>query len=118
MINKLTDKEKHDAFLRSVCSYQGAKNRWAKRAETGLSDEALKQSLKEELGIAGGSGCANTISIAYQGSGLKIWASRTTPNHCMDNPILEGSQTMKMARLVFNIADPENLQADLFGGAL
>ena len=117
MKNQFSQDEKRGVFLRAVCSYQGAKKRWEKRAKTSLNDHDLEQALKHEIGIAGGSGCRDSISIAYQGSGLKIWASRTTPNHGTDEPIFQGTQTMKMARLVFNIADPSNLQADLFGGA-
>ena len=117
MKNQFSQDEKRGVFLRAVCSYAGAKNRWEARSKSPLNDDELEQALKHEIGIAGGSGCRDSISIAYQGSGLKIWASRTTPNHFSDEPIFQGTQTMKMARLVFNIVDPSNLQADLFGGA-
>jgi hypothetical protein len=112
----LTEEEKHSVFLRAVCGFQGSKDRWAKRIQTGLTDEALKAALKYELGHFGGSGSRDSINIAYQGDGLKIWAGSYDLNPCLDAPLFEGMQTIKMARVVFNIADPSNLQIDLFGG--
>lgn len=118
MKTELTEQEKRSAFLRAVCGFQGSKDRWEKRIQTGLDDEGLKKALKYELGHFGGSGSRDSINIAYQGDGLKIWAGSYDLNPCKDAPILEGTQTIKMARYVFNLADPSNLQIDLFGGAL
>jgi len=118
MIKQISQHEAQEAFLRAVCSYQGSKVRWIKRAQTGLDDEALKAALKYELGTFGGSGSRDSLNIAYQGDGLKIWAGSYSLNPCTDAPIFEGTQTIKMARYMFNIADPSDLQIDLFGGAL
>lgn len=112
----LTEEEKRSAFLRAVSGFQGSKDRWAKRIQTGLNDDALAKALKYELGHFGGSGGRDSLNIAYQGDGLKIWAGSYSLNPCTDDPILEGTQTIKMARYVLNIADPSNLQIDLFGG--
>jgi len=117
MSKTFTEEEKRSVFLRAVCSYQGAKERWVKRSEEPMSDEELEEALKYELGTFGGGGCRNSISIAHQGSGLKIWADRDYANFCLDEPLYQGAQTVKMARLVFNIIDAANLQTDLFGGA-
>ncbi len=114
----LTEEEKRSAFLRAVSGYQGSKDRWAKRIQTGLDDDGLKKALKYELGHFGGSGCKDSINIAYQGDGLKIWAGAYSLNPCIDAPIIEGTQTIKMARHVFGIIDPATQQMDLFGGAL
>ena len=117
MKNQFSQDEKRGVFLRAVCSYQGAKKRWEKRSEEPMSDEELEEALKYELGTFGGGGCRDSISIAHQGSGLKIWADRDYANFCLDEPLYQGAQTVKMARLVFNIIDAANLQTDLFGGA-
>lgn len=114
----LTEEEKRSAFLSAVSSYQGSKDRWAKRIESGLDDDALAKVLKYELGHFGGSGGRDSLNIAYQGDGLKIWAGAYSLNPCIDAPILEGTQTIKMARVVFGIIDPTTQQMDLFGGAL
>lgn len=110
----LTEEDKKSAFMRAVTSTQGAKQRWKERLETGLNDQDLHDALRYELGIAGGSGCRNSIDVAYEGAGLKIWASWQSANPCIDAPIYEGKHTMAMARLVFEIADPENKQLALF----
>ena len=116
MSEAFTEEEKRGVFLRAVHSYSGSKERWEKRSEKPMSDEELQEALKYELGIHGGSGCRDSIDIAYQGCGLKIWASRSIPNSCIDKPLFQGAQTVKMARLVFNIIDAANPQTDLFGG--
>jgi len=51
--------------------------------------------------------------VTYQGNGLKIWA-----DHCAGSrsrpPILEGQATLRLAREVYGIADPEERQIGLF----
>tara|TARA_R110002072_G_scaffold187268_1_gene344049 strand:- start:361 stop:714 length:354 start_codon:yes stop_codon:yes gene_type:complete len=116
MSEAFTEEEKRGVFLRAVHSYSGSKERWEKRSENPMSDEELQEALKYELGTFGGGGCRDSISIAYQGCGLKIWADRDYANFCLDEPFLQGLQTIKMARLVFNIIDAANPQTDLFGG--
>lgn len=71
----LTEQDRHAAFVQAVTNTQGAQKRWNERQNTGLSDEDLHSALRYELGIAGGGGCRESISICYQGAGLKIWAS-------------------------------------------
>ena len=62
------------AFMRAVHSMAGAKARWEHYTQVGLNDAELNKALQHELGIFGGSSGQDIISIAYQGSGLKIWA--------------------------------------------
>ncbi len=57
--------ELQSVFLRAVTSMQGATERWQQRAETGLSDDALCEALRYELGIYDGSCGGDRISIAY-----------------------------------------------------
>ncbi len=110
----MTNDDKKKAFIRAVNNMQDAENRWKERAEIGLTDEQLSQALRYELGIAGGSGGRDALSIAYEGSGLKIWAGWQNINPYMDQPIFEGQKTVKMARIVFGIADPSDKQMALF----
>lgn len=116
MSEAFTEEEKRGVFLRAVCNTEGFKKRWEKRSENPMSDEELQEALKYELGIFGGGGCRDSISIAYQGCGLKIWADRDYANSSLDEPLFQGAQTIKMARLVFARLDAANPQTDLFGG--
>ncbi len=113
-IHSLSPSDIQSAFLRAVTSMQGAPERWEQRAEAGLTDDELQDALKYELGIAGGSSCRDSISVAYQGAGLKIWASRDYANSCLDEPVLQDRQTMAIARHVFSIANPDDRQMALF----
>ncbi len=110
----LSEDNKKEVFIRAVTSMAGAKKRWKERAETGLDEQSLYDALRYELGTACGSGCSDRINIAYQGAGLKIWASWQSVNHCIDTPIFEGKHTMAMARLVYSICDPDDRQQKLF----
>ncbi|NOX73861.1 MAG: hypothetical protein GXP03_09655, partial [Alphaproteobacteria bacterium] len=66
-----------------------------------MSDDDLAQALQTTLGIFGGSGGPNQLSITYQGSGLKIWASWHVHNHVAEKPLFAGKATIAMARLVY-----------------
>ena len=113
-VKLFTHDEIESVFLRAVHSYSGSKARWAQHIRTGLTDDELHDALKRELGIHGGSGCRDSINIAYAGSGLKIWASWDYANSSLDKPILQGRQTMEMARKVFGIRNPDDCQMSLF----
>ncbi len=110
----MTNGDKKKAFIRATHNMQDAEKRWKERTKTGLTDEQLSQALRYELGIAGGSGSRDTLSIAYEGSGLKIWAGWKSINPYMEQPIFEGQQTINMARMVFGIIDPNDKQMTLF----
>ena len=110
----LSESDRETAFIQAVTNTQGANERWERYKKTGLTDEQLSAALRYELGIAGGSSCSDSISIAYEGSGLKIWASWQSVNHCIDLPIFEGKRTIAMARKVFCIDNPDDQQMALF----
>ena len=97
----LTDENKRQAFIRAVTNMVGADTRWQERTKTGLNEDGLREALHYELGIAGGSGGYNSVHIAYEGIGLKIWASWKGINPYTDTPIFEGKQSIAMARLIF-----------------
>ena len=110
----LTEEDKREAFLRATRGYSGSNDRWELRARTGMTDEELAEALKTEIGIYGGSCGPNEMAICFQASGLKIWASwRGYPNPYDDSPIFAGAATIRMAREVYGIENPEDGQMRL-----
>ena len=103
-----------DALRRATSSYEGAEERWWERAKQGLTDEQLELALAYELGTAGGSSGRDMLSVEYSRSGLKIWASWESTNSYSDSPVLEGRRTMMLAREVYGIADPTDMQMAMF----
>ena len=93
---------------------QGASDRWAQRAARGLSDEQVAEALRFELGIYGGFSGPNSLSVTYQGAGLKIWASWETHNTVTDAPVFKAAVTIATARQVYGIRNPEDKQLALF----
>lgn len=114
MKRPLTHEEKLWAFRRATGGFANAGNRWAEHARTGLSDAHLEEALRYELGIMGGSCGPGQLDIAYQGAGLKIWASWDRINLVQDKPIFAGRATIAMAREVYGIRDPSDRQTSLF----
>lgn len=114
MTRSLTQEEKLWAFRRATCSMQGAKERWAQRAARGLTDEQLAEALRYEIGIYGGFSGPDSLSVSYQGAGLKIWASWETHNTVTDAPAFKGAASIAMARQVYGIRNPQDKQFALF----
>ena len=110
----LTHEEKLWAFRRATQSFANAGERWEERARTGLSDDQLEEALRYELGIMGGSCGPGVLDIAYQGAGLKIWASWDHINMVQDKPLFAGRATIAMAPEVYGIRDPSDRQTSLF----
>lgn len=113
-VKPLTEDDKQEAAIRAMTSFSDAKKRWQERAKTGLNDIDLSDAIRYELGIAGYSGCRDGLKVSYSGAGLKIWASWDGVNTYEQKPIFQGKQTIAMARLVFNIPNPEDKQISLF----
>lgn len=107
----LTEADKEMIFRKATASLPV---RYAAAIEKGMSDADLETALKSILGIFGGSGGPDQPSIAFSGSGLKIWGSWKTVNSVRDKPLFAGSQTIAMARQVYAIADPDDAQMRLF----
>ena len=108
----LTREEIEYAFRRATTGFAGGKERWAERAATGMTDEALAEALKYEIGIFGGQGGPGMLGISYQGNGLRIWADRGIGS-LRRTPILAGAATVAMARMVYGIRDPDDKQMSL-----
>jgi hypothetical protein len=112
-IKQLSRENELSAFKRAT-GFDRSRVRWAEYAQTGLSDKKLTGVLAFEMGIFGGMGARNQLSITYQGSGLKIWAGWHIVNHVMEKPIFEGKETIAMAREVYGIRDPSDNQLAMF----
>jgi hypothetical protein len=108
----LTAEEKLWAFRKATNSMEGAGKRWSERVVKGLTDEQLEEAIAYELGAFGSHG-GDPVGVTYQGSGLKIWADRCLG--CRRNePILQGKETVRLARDVYGIRDPNDKQGRLF----
>ena len=93
---------------------QDAAKRWAERTAKGLTDEQLADALRYEIGIYGGFGGPDMLSVSYQGAGLKIRASWETHNTVTEVPVFQGAATIATAREVYGIRDPQDKQLALF----
>lgn len=109
-----TEADKREGFMRATGGFSRSTERWAERAARGLSDAELGEALAFELGIFGGSGGPDQLSLTYQGAGLKIWISWETHNHVTMKPTFEGKSTIAMARLVYGVNDPADRQLALW----
>lgn len=110
MDRPLTQADREEVFRLATRSL--VKNRGDKFAD-GMTNEELEAALKHCLGIFGGSGGPDRLSITYQGAGLKIWGAWHVQNHITTPPLFAGAQTIKMAREVYAIPDPDNKQMSL-----
>ena len=108
----LTRDEIEFAFRRATTGMSGGKERWAERAARGMTDCELAEALQYEIGIFGGQCGPGMIGLAYQGSGLKIWADRGIGSYRL-RPILAGAATVATDRAVYGIKDPSDRQMSL-----
>ena len=53
----------------------------------GMTDKELEDALVSSLGIFGGSGGPDRLSVSYKGSGLKIWGGWHVVNHVTEPPL-------------------------------
>ena len=110
----LTPEDRIHAFKKATNGFSQADGRWKERAERGMTDEELRAALAHEIGIYGGSGGPNEMSLSYQAAGLKIWADWNAAAPCVScQPIFQGSATVRMAREAYGIRDPSDGQMAL-----
>ena len=114
MTRPLTEADKREGFMRATGGFSRSHERWAERAARGMTDAELADALASELGIFGGSGGPDRLSLTYQGGGLKIWISWEVHNHVSMKPTFEGKSAIAMARLIYGITDPGDKQLALF----
>ena len=113
-MQQLTNEEKQQSLKRALTCTGGALDRWSARAATGLNDADMAKAVRYELGICGGSGCSNSIHIHYEGAGLKVWAAWEIFIPQSEEPIFQGDATIKAARCLFGVKNPDDVQLDLF----
>lgn len=106
----LTEADKEMIFRKATASFP---RKFTVGIENGMSDADLEAALRSVLGIFGGSGGPDQPSIAYSGTGLRIWGSWHQVNSVLDKPLFAGKQTIAMARQVYAIADPDDAQMRL-----
>ena len=80
----------------------------------GMTDGELANALQAVLGIFGGSSGPGRPDVSFTGSGLRIWGGWHFVNHSSEKPLFAGKATLAMARIVYNIADPDKKQMELF----
>ncbi len=107
----LTEADKEWVFRTATASLPHG---YATAMQAGMSDAELENALQVVLGNFGGSGGPGQPSIAFTGSGLRIWGGWQTVNHVTEKPLFAGKATIAMARRTYKIADPGKRQMDLF----
>ena len=107
---KLTEEDRISGFRKATSGMGKASKRWQKRAAKGMTDAELAEALAFEIGIMGGSGGPDMLSLSYQGAGLKIWISWETQNTHKAKPTYAGKTTIAMARMVYGVRDPADVQ--------
>jgi len=93
---------------------KGFERRYGHRFAEGMTNKELDNALTEILGIFGGSGGPNRLSVTFKGSGLCIWVGWQPVNHVQEEPLFAGKATVAMARTVYGIDDPDDNQLSLF----
>lgn len=107
---ELTRYDRQESFCRATRDFA---RRYEQEINCGMSDADLENALKESLGIFGGCGCKDSISLCWQGAGLRIWAGWHGCNSYLEEPIFEGRETIAMAREIYQINDPDMDQLSL-----
>ncbi len=110
MTGNLSRDEKEYAFLVATKFFD---EQYGETSAQGMSDTQLTEALINGLSrrlVWGGPG---KMSGQCEPVGLKIYAGRI-PLEVSETPIFEGEATLKMAREIYGIPDPDNLQMTLF----
>jgi hypothetical protein len=110
----LTEEDRIKGFIKATSGFARSAERWKERAAKGMTDDELAEALAQELGIFGGSCGPGEPWLTFQGAGLKIWIAWEVKNHVQTRPAFQGRSTIAMARLVYGIEDPANIQLGLF----
>jgi len=106
----LSNQERIEVFKLATA---GLIKRYGDSFACGMSDTELKAALEQILGIFGGSGGPDRLSVCFKGSGLRIWGGHRAFNHIEEKPLFKGATTIAVAREIYGIADPELEQMSL-----
>jgi hypothetical protein len=106
----LTEADKIVAFRACTRSFP---KHYAAEIAAGMTDDQLAAALERHIGILGGASARKYCpSIAYRGAGLCIWASWGSADF-KGTPIYSGVATLRLARQLYGIADPDERQLQL-----
>lgn len=90
----LSEEDRIAGFIKATGGFAG---RWKERAAKGMTDVELAEALAFELGIAGSSGGPDSLSLWFQGAGLRIWISWEIRNTRQTKPTFQGSPLFNAA---------------------
>lgn len=113
----MSDPEKlsgfYDALMRSLCHFEGARNRWEKLRRRGATDAELMEAIRYEYYIQGGSSGPNMIPETHKGGrNPAVWIGQVIPK---GKPTLAGRALIEKVRAVLAIPrPPEGVQGLLF----
>lgn len=108
---QVTDADKLHAFKRATASLP---KRYGHEIAEGVTDARLTEILRDVLGTYAGFCGPGQLSVSWQGSGLRIWASWEMCNTVKDRPVFAGKATLSAARDVYGIKQPGDMQIGLF----
>ncbi len=106
----LTNQDRIEVFRLAT---RGLVHWYGDRFESGMSDSELKAALEQALGIFGGGGGPDSLSVSHKAAGLCIWGGWQVVNHVKEKPLFSGVATIAMAREVYGIPDPQSEQLSL-----
>ncbi len=87
---------------------------YADAVASGMTDAALTFALEQVLRIFGGSCGPGRMDVTHQAAGLKIWGGGDFVNHHTEKPLFSGTKTLALARHIYGIGDPDDVQMALF----
>lgn len=100
---QLTRFDKQEAFRIATANFA---RKYEMMIAFGMSDEELRDALRDSFGIFNGEGGADELSVCWQGQGLRIWANWGELDTEMLYPIFESNETLDMAREFYQINNP------------
>ena len=106
----ITEEDKIYALKRATGHFE---HYAGEKIQNGMTDDEIEEMLKFAMSQGGGSYGPEKLCVAWRRSGLKIWASWgfIVTGYCGNqNLILRGKQTIRMARLVYDIPYPGQLR--------
>lgn len=101
------------AFVITLTSVEGNKERWSKLVQNGASDDEIKEQISEEFGLGtgfGSRGFASTWGVGGSNPRFEWYFDLNGPHYKM-----EGKELIDAVRGVFHISEKDgSLQLSLF----
>lgn len=115
-LTPISEKDKRLGLLVAVTRMSESLERWKRRMYQEMSDNQLEEIIRYELGIFGGlSGTDKHPAVEFSRSGLRLWISRGGfMNTVLDEPTIQGKETIDLIRDIFSIKESGIDQYSLF----